>query len=506
MKKKGVILGYLTMILQNATAFILTPLLITVLGNSEFGVYKLALTIASYFALSDFGLSNSIIRYISEFRAKNDKIKEGSFIAISIIAIVFASTAIIALSIILSLNLDLIFMNSFSFNELNLLRKLLLLVVINGVLNLLLNLLTGIIVSYEKFVFIKVVNISKTFLRFLIIVVLLILKYNSFMVLLVDVLLTIIIFIISLFYCVRYLKININFKMVNMKFISEIFSYSGIVFIDALAYTLFWSADSIIIGIEMSSNEVGIYSIGVQIFSIFIVLSTVISEVLMPEVVYMVNNFASDLDLTNHMIKIGRIKLKILLLPLIGFIFFGKQFISMWVGNDYLITYYISIVVIFPSILSSLSDVGLFVMWAKNKHKIKSFFSLITALVNVFLTIILVQKYGVFGAAIGTSFAIIVSIVFNGIYFHWILKLNMKVFIEETFKKMLVTVFFTSLLSFALSQFSIDSYFYLIMFSLIVSLVYLILIWVTNLNKEEKLMILELIPIRRIKNEIHNKF
>ena len=180
MKKISVILGYLSMIIQNLAAFFLTPLLIIILGNTEFGVYKLALSIASYFALADFGLSNSIIRYISEYRAKNDKIKEGSFIAISILAIFFASLVIITVSIILSLNLDLIFGNSFNSFELNLLNQMLGLVVVNGIFNLFLNLLTGIITSYEKFVFVKIINISKTIIRFLLILTLLTMNYTSF--------------------------------------------------------------------------------------------------------------------------------------------------------------------------------------------------------------------------------------------------------------------------------------------------------------------------------------
>lgn len=500
MKKISVILGYLSMIIQNLAAFFLTPLLIIILGNTEFGVYKLALSIASYFALADFGLSNSIIRYISEYRAKNDKIKEGSFIAISILAIFFASLVIITVSIILSLNLDLIFGNSFNSFELNLLNQMLGLVVVNGIFNLFLNLLTGIITSYEKFVFVKIINISKTIIRFLLILILLNMNYTSFIILLVDVFLTILIFITSFYYCINYLKISVNLKLVNLKFMSEIFSYSGIVFIDALAFTLFWSADSIIIGIKMSSISVGIYSIGVQLFSIFLVLSNVISEVLMPGVVSMVNSSATDVDLTNHMIKIGRLKLKILMLPLIGFIFFGKQFINMWVGSDYIMAYYISLIVILPSIISSLSDVGLFVMWAKNKHKVKSFFSLTTSLVNVLLTIILVEKYGIIGAAIGTSFAIIVSLTFNGIYFHKILQLNMLVFYKETFREMFVTILLTSLLALFFSQFDIIDFSSLLLFSLLVSFFYIALLWSTNLNVDEKRMVAELIPLSWIKS------
>ena len=81
-KKIGVVLGYIAMLVNNTFSFFLTPLMLLVFGTSEFGVYKLVLSITSYFALADLGLSNAVIRYISEYRTNNDKESESKFVGL----------------------------------------------------------------------------------------------------------------------------------------------------------------------------------------------------------------------------------------------------------------------------------------------------------------------------------------------------------------------------------------------------------------------------------------
>ena len=409
-KKAGVILGFLSITLQNVASFFLTPLMIIVFGDGSFGVYKLVVSITSYFALADLGLSNAIVKYVSEYKAVNDKESESKFISLILLIDIFVGAVIFFISLIIYYFIPRIFENSLSGEEVDLLQSLFFLLVLNGVFNLLSNLTNGIIKSYEKFGTLKIISIIKVLLRTITVFLLLNNGYSVLSVVFLDTIISIMLFVSTWIYCKNKLIIKpASFKYIDSEYAKKILSYSLIVFVDAVAFHLFWSADNIIIGIIMSSSAIAVYSIGTLISSLFFSFSIIISDVLMPEIVSKVTNNATNEELTEHMIKIGRIKLAILGLPVIGFVFMGKSFINLWVGTNYSDAYYIALLVIIPSFFSGITDVGLYVMWAKNKHKIKSFVSLFVSFLNILLTIILVKKIGIIGAAIGTSFAFIVG-------------------------------------------------------------------------------------------------
>lgn len=489
------------MAVTNISSFFLTPLMLTVFGTSEFGVYKLVLTFTSYFALADLGLSNAIVRYVSEYRAINDKVSEGKFVGlVTLIDLLMGGLLFIA-GIFFYYYIPQIFQSSFSLEEIALLKNLFFLVVISGILTLFVNLAGGILKSYERFSVLKTMNIAKTLVRVGLITVLLLFDYNPFEIVLVDTILMILVFMYSWYYCIKELNVKPVFRNIDSKYSKKILSYSLIVFVDAIAFHFFWAADTFIIGIYISSAAIAIYSIGTLLSSLFFAFSIVISDVLMPDIVKQVASGSDDRELTAHMIKIGRIKFIVLALPTLGFIFVGKQFINLWVGEEFLDAYLIAILILIPQMISALTDVGLYVMWAKNKHKVKSFVSLGICIINIFLTIILVQKYGIIGAAISTCFAFVSGyLVFNSIYFHKVLNLNMFRFLQETFHKMWFGFLIAIIGGFLISFYAASNWFSLGMQSIGITLVYGLSLWFFGFNAYEKQLIM--VPLKKLFSSI----
>ncbi|MCF6182103.1 oligosaccharide flippase family protein [Lutibacter sp.] len=502
-KKVGVVLGYIAMIVNNAFSFFLTPLMLMVFGTNEFGVYKLALSITSYFALADLGLNNAIVRYVAEYRTNKDKESESKFVGfVAFIFLIIGGIVLLLGSIIYSY-IPQIFENSFSITEINLLKKLFFLIAITGTVMLYVNLALGLLKTYEKFAVINIIKIVKTFVRTGLIVILLLSGYKSFEIVLVDTIVMVLVFIFTSYYCLKILNVTINFKGFNIRYSKKIFSYSIIVFVDAVAFHFLMAVDSFVIGIYISSKAIAIYAIGTLLSSLFFSFSIIISEVLMPSVVSQVTQGASNTELTNYAIKIARIKSILLSLPIIGFVFFGKQFINLWVGPEFWIAYYIALLVLIPQMISALMDVPLYIMWAKNKHKIKSFVSLGISILNVVLTVVLVKKYGIIGAAYSTCFALLsVYLIFNSILYHKILKLDMIRFIKETFSnKLWLGLMIASLLAYLISLFEIKGWLMLIFQFVIVTIVYIISIWFFGMNSSEKLLVTS--PLKQIRIKVN---
>ena len=53
-----------------------TPVMLRLLGQSEYGLLGLAHSVTGYLSLLSFGLGSTITRYLSIFRAENDKDSE----------------------------------------------------------------------------------------------------------------------------------------------------------------------------------------------------------------------------------------------------------------------------------------------------------------------------------------------------------------------------------------------------------------------------------------------
>lgn len=62
--KIGIVLNYVNMILGNLIPIFYTPIMLTLLGQSEYGLYKLASSVTSYLSLISMGLGSAITRYL----------------------------------------------------------------------------------------------------------------------------------------------------------------------------------------------------------------------------------------------------------------------------------------------------------------------------------------------------------------------------------------------------------------------------------------------------------
>src|SRR5690554_4586976 len=71
--KAGAILTYISMGLGFLISLIYTPLMLRLLGQSEYGLYNLAASVIAYLGVLNFGFGSTYIRYYSRFKVKNDE-------------------------------------------------------------------------------------------------------------------------------------------------------------------------------------------------------------------------------------------------------------------------------------------------------------------------------------------------------------------------------------------------------------------------------------------------
>ena len=57
--KIGVVLSYITMFIHNIISILYTPIMLRLLGKSEYGLYQLVFSVVSYLGLLSFGFGSA---------------------------------------------------------------------------------------------------------------------------------------------------------------------------------------------------------------------------------------------------------------------------------------------------------------------------------------------------------------------------------------------------------------------------------------------------------------
>ena len=72
-KKAGVILSYVGQFAKILISIIYTPIMLRLLGQSEYGLYQLVYSVVSYLSLLSLGFSSSYMRFYSRYKAQKDE-------------------------------------------------------------------------------------------------------------------------------------------------------------------------------------------------------------------------------------------------------------------------------------------------------------------------------------------------------------------------------------------------------------------------------------------------
>ena len=494
-RKSASILGLLSILLKNFLSFFLTPIMIIVFGRGDFGVYKIVISTTAYFMLLDMGMHNVIVRYIAKYRYDNDFESQKKYMGLIQTFYILISVMILITSVVLYFCIPLIFQNSLTSGEIHLFSKIFIILTANSIVIMLFNVYGGVIKAHEKFIFLKTAELAKITMRGIIVYGLLLYDLGVLSIVIIDLVINFIGGGVNFVYVFYKLNLKPEIKLIKRKDVKNVFSYSSFIFLNMIALQLFWSSDNIILGILTSSTLVAVYSIGTMVNSYFQAFAGVFSEFLLPSAIRMVENNKSREELSREMARIGRYIIIFLGLILVGFAFLGDKFIILWLGKDFELAYTISLIVMIPQIFTYSQYFGASVMWAKSRHKKRSIVMLIVAFLNIVVTIILVKRIGIFGAAIGTSFAYIAGyLVFTTWYYHKHVGLDMVLFTKELFRNIITAYIPILLISALIIIIFVDikwSTFFLQV--VLITFVYCIFMVLIGMNYNEKYIVKKII-------------
>lgn len=506
--KWGVVLMYVQMILNIVINICYTPILIRMLGQSEYGIYNLAASIISYLSLFTLGFGSSYIRFYSKYKAQNDEegIKRLNGLFLTVFSIL-SSIALIAGMILIG-NVKVLFNSTYSANDLKIAKVLMIFLTFNLVISFPMSLFQSFITSQEKFIFQKLINIGKTILSPCLSIVVLYFGHGSIGMVVVTTIISLLIDITNILYCVVKLKMRIKIGKINIPLLKEIFAFSIFIAINQLIDQINGQTDKVILGKMINASAVAIYAVVDTIRHMYVTLSTSVSSVFAPSVyrIYNENKEDSKEQINELFIRIGRLQYYILMLVLTGFIFFGRYFINIWVGEDFSIVYWLVLLLIIPGTVPLIQNIGIEVQRAQNKHQFRSLVYLIVAVTNLVISIIMCKFWGIIGVTLGTCFANVVgTIMIMNVYYHKKTGLNIIKFWKEILKAsvgMIVPALFGVMILLFVNFSNVFMFLGLI---ILYAIIYLVSIYLMSFNKEEKAFVGNILVKLRLKKRVDSQ-
>lgn len=503
-KKAGVILSYASEAIKILTLLIYTPVMLRILGQSEYGLYQLVYSLVSYLSLLSLGFGSSYMRFYARFKAENDMDGvarlNGMFMTIFMIIALICTVC----GVVMIVNIRSIFADGLTDAEYDTAKVLMGFMVFNLAISFPRSVFDCNVTAHERFLFQKALLCLQNLFNPFLTLPLLLLGYGSVGMVLVTTVLSVVTLVINAYYCFRKLKIRFLFRGFQLSLLGEMWVFTFFIFLNQIIDQINWSVDKFLLGRIAGTISVAIYGIGAQINLMYQQFSVSISNVFVPKVNRIVAESSDNRMLTMLMTRVGRIQFMVLSLFLTGFIFFGQPFIRFWGGEEYEQSYFVALFLIAPVTVPLIQNLGIEIQRAKNMHKARSVVYFFIAVGNVLVSIPLIYGFGAVGASIGTAVSLVLgNIIFMNWYYHFRIGLDMRYYWKEIFK------FFPALLApcaagtLMMIFIPINSVWSMVMWATVYTALFAVSMWLFGMNPQEKEMISA--PARKVWSRLRRR-
>lgn len=488
--KAGIILSYASRIVQVLIGLIYTPMMIRLLGQSEYGLYNIAAPVIAYLGVLNFGFGSAYMRFYSRYKVADDQEKIATLNGMFLI--LFSAMGVLAIiaGIILAFNVEQIFGPSLSSMELETARKLMLILVMNLGVSFPNIVFDTYIQANEQFIAQNVLTIILQITTPLVTLPLLLAGYGSVGMVIGTTIVNVIVETLTVIYAVKKIGMQFSFHTFDIELLKEMSVYSSYIFMNMIVDQVNNNVDKTILGRYQGAVSVAIYSIAAALNTYYTQISTTIANVFVPRIHRLVASKISDFELTQLLTRVGRVQFILLSFILSGFIFFGRPFIGIWAGENYYDSFAIALLLMIPITIPLIQNTGIEIQRAKNMHQFRSWIYLAMAIGNVIISFPLSIRYGGAGAAIGTALSMILG---NGLamnwYYHVKVGLDMNYFWKEIGKFLpafLAPTAYGILINNTMDLYRIS---HLFVFGVIYVVVFIVSMWFLGLNDYEKTLI-----------------
>lgn len=428
---RNVVTNYLRFFAGGLLGFLITPVMVHVLGNGNYGLWVTVFSITGYFGLIDQGIRPSLVRFISRDQALGDR--EALRKAINSAVAMFTVAGVLALGVtfVVAMNFERWF--TIDPAQRTVVREVILIAGASVAFGFPLGVFGAVLSGLQRYDLGNAIGIGINVLRAIAFVAVLKLGGGLLELAWVSLLMNLLGHALSLVLVLRLMPdLRFGRGLVSGTAMRAIGSYGGIAFIGALASSLAFQTDALVITAFLSAAAV----------TPFALASGLVDNVrtLVYSATFVLSPTASELDTRGetgklHAMLLAGAKYSVLLSwpVLFGLMIFGENFIVTWVGPKFATAHrwpevlavhgpaasaaQILTILAAPTLLSLPQSTASALLFGVSRHKGVVTLSLLNALLNLGLSILWARPLGLAGVALGTAVPLaLVSGVATAVY------------------------------------------------------------------------------------------
>lgn len=492
----GVILSYISIIVNLATGILYTPIMLSSLGQSQYGVYSLCVSFVGYLTILNAGVNAAYVRfYVQEKTINENGIEKlnGLFCKIFIVLSIIGFLGGLLVADLSSV----IFGSKVTPDEYALVTKCFVLLAFTICIEIFTCVFKAFVTANERFVFGKTIDILTSVLYPLLALPLLLTGHDCTYLIVVRLTVAIISLFFYVSFCRKKLFIAFKFTRTEKLLLKNVAQFIGFIALQSIMDQLNWQIDKFILARTHGTVEISIYSVGSTFNTYFITIAGVVSGVFIVQINRLVA-LKDEYRLNSLFRQTCKLFTYITGFIIIAFYIFGRPFILRWAGENYEKSFTVGWLLMSPVALALIMVLGQDIARAKNKHQMQIIINVGVCIVNVIVSIPLAIRWGAIGSAVGTfASEIITCVIVQPIYYKRVLNLDVKnVFIDllRYLPGIVPPIIFGAIIHyFGLIK---NNYSSVVFYGIIFAFVYVISVWTVSMNSIDRTM---------VKNFVKNK-
>ncbi len=440
-KKTGVLLSYINIVLGLLVNVWLTPLLIGAFSDDSYSLYKVMQSFSGPLIMFNLGVSTIVARSVARCSgtdARDVREKENTF-AMAILVSVAMSVLVAIVSVGMTALIPRVYGENYSAALIGEAKWIFGIFAASAIVNILSETFKGCLIGHERFAYNYGTQTVRYLLKIVFVLAALYLKVGIITIAVIELINSIIVLAAYMFYGLAVLKERPRLHYFDKAELSQLMTFSLAVFLQAVVNQVNNNVDIIILGAKISEKAViTMYSAALSIYTIYNSMITVFSTVYFPQTAKFLVVERSGKELTDFVIRPGRIQSIVAVAVVLGFAVAGRDFISLWIGERYINAYYVTLMLLIPVTVPLVENVCISILDAKLKRTFRSVVLVIMAAINVVLTLIGVKYYGFWGAAAATVISLVVGhVIIMNIYYKKIFGIEVLRMFREIFRGIL---------------------------------------------------------------------
>jgi O-antigen/teichoic acid export membrane protein len=394
--------------------FVLAPKVVHALGDTGYGLWTLILSLTGYFGLLDLGIRSSVGRFVARHAALGDPREVNKTISTAFVLLSFGSL----LTLVATAAAAIFFFDAFNIEPQyrDSARIALIITGINIALVLPLGVFSSVLVGLDRFDIVSGVSIVLELMRAVAMLGALKAGYGIIGLSTITLLLTIGGYVTYIVFAIFvYPTLRLALDLANVATLKELFGFGIWRFTSVVANQLIFYSDSVVIGLFLGAGSITRFAIAGTLVNYGRTIVSLLTDTFYPA--------ATRLDAKNDMhglrdlfVVATRVTLLIAFPLCFVLLFLSRQFVTLWMGPDYANASTFVVLLTIPQFTSMPQYVSALVLAGMARHRFLAKVAAAEGVLNVLLSVILVQKMGLIGVAWGT---VIPHILSSGIIIPW---------------------------------------------------------------------------------------